>query len=330
MKKDGIELYLSEDIIQGEEIPFYLLWNREDIISFNFEFEGFKSIVEYHNLRDDFSLKKKLITIDDVKTNGYIGGILKSSIFKTPLEKSYLKVVVTLSNKKKIELSEERFLYNTIIEVKNLPDKIKIPFDQPPIELRLRGDTTLFIDIQSSENSELKVVLPKEILDALEKLYVSLIDGLKELKTEFPEYISLIDKFLDVPHKKTLKHILDDVMIEIQKLKPTKSFKEAFALIFVNSLLEQASVKEQILQPLLEYLASKTSNKAFLDSPFSCIQVPKGGGYLKLQFITQNILERYEEFYEQKLSKPIMLETNIESDSEMLLPITELLCIRRV
>ena len=38
------EFYLADDIIQGEEIPFYLLWKGEDPMKICFEFEGSRII----------------------------------------------------------------------------------------------------------------------------------------------------------------------------------------------------------------------------------------------------------------------------------------------
>ena len=330
MKKDGIELYVSEDIIQGEDVPFYILWKRDDIKSFSFELDGFSSVIEYHNVKDDISPDLHVVKIDDLKSPHYLGGILKSGVFDNPFKKAYFQVHVILSNDKKIELNEERILYNTSLTIKTLPEIIKIPFDKPPIQIQLCGSTTIFMDMVSSENSELAVKLPDEVLDALEKLYSQIEKGLNNLRTEFTEYASFIDSLLQLFNPPFEEQALDEMLKKFEKVKTDKSFVEALGLAFVNAIFSQTSVKDRIFIPLLSYFASAASEKAFLVSPFSCIYVPEGGGRLKLEIISENIPEYYDDSeIEEKSIQPLIIETNIASDKGVLIPIKELIEIRR-
>jgi len=330
LKKDGIELYVSEDIIQGEEIPFYILWKRNDIKSFSFELDGFSSVIEYHNVKDDFSPDSRVVKINDLKSPYYLGGILKSSVFDNPFQKAFFKLHIVLSNDEKIELNEERILYNTSLTVKAIPEIIKIPFDKPPIKIQLYGSTTIFMDMVSSEDSELNVKLPDEVLDALEKLHSHLEKGLNNLKTEFIEYVSFIDSLLKLLHPPFEQQAIDEVLKKFEKVKTNKSFVEALGVAFVNAIFSQTSVKDRIFIPLLAYFASAASEKAFLVSPFSCIYVPKGGGHLKLEIISENIPEYYDDSeIEEKSIQPLIIETDIASDKGILIPIKELIEMRR-
>jgi len=330
MIKDNIELYLSEDILQGEEVPFYILFKREDIQYITLEFSGFISILEYYNLRSDFPPDKKTIRIDEMNFPNYFGGVIKAGKFENPFQKAFLRATVILSNGEKIELIEERTLYNVSMEVEHLPEYINIPISEAPVKLRLKGSPTVFITIESAEDSDLEITLPKDVHDALEKLYSNLRTGFQNLKVEFPEYGHLVNIFLRIMEEPLDPQVLDELASEIKKADPTKSFNESFTLVVVNAILSQSSIRDRIFIPLLSYLNSAASRKAFLLSPLSCIYIPKGGGKLKLVVGTQNILEYYGEFtIEGRNSKALTLETNIKSDEEIIIPVKNLIEITR-
>jgi hypothetical protein len=60
MDEDGnIEFFLGDDIIQGELVPFYILWKDISPTEIEIQFEGFKDLVEIHNGIDSTIQKEK-------------------------------------------------------------------------------------------------------------------------------------------------------------------------------------------------------------------------------------------------------------------------------
>lgn len=344
MRSEDIEVYLSRDIIQGEEVPFYILWKGEDIQEITLELKGFKKIVEYHNLRDDFPLEERKIKIEDLKSPFYLGGILKTVESNDPFQKAYLKVVFSLLNGEKVELIQERTLFISHLKITELPDHIKSSFKNAPIKMELNGSTTVFVDMNSLENSELNIILPKEIQNAIDRFLQALTEGLKELKLKFPEYGSLIDFFIEQPPDVSERQIYEKVKKLGEVLKFNKKLVEAFEGVFIGAMLTHASFKDSFLVPLLEYFASNATSKVFFESPFQCIKVPKGGGYLKAVVIYENIITHDEDVVEafksifnkkgenskEKRENKVFLETFIESDKEVSIPIKDLIRIQRV
>jgi hypothetical protein len=335
LKKKDVELYLSEDIIQGEKVPFYLLWKRDDINSFEIEMNGFSKVDEYHNIKNEYSYSKNIM-IKDITTPYYFGGILSTEISEVPYIDAFLKVKIILNNGEYFELIENRKLYNTILKINSLPDCITIPlsYDRPPIELNLKGSTTTFIDIDSKKDSELKVELPKEIFDVYKKFINSVTEGFITLKKEYPEYSPFLEFVLVGAKKRTRQQYLDELQIRTKNLDPNESFKEALQLCVINAILSQASIRDIFFRPLLEYFASSSEDRIFLMSPFLGVNVKKGRGTLKLNIKCQNILEYYKEEGDDRedgdAKESYSIETKIQSDKDMLVPLRNLICFRRI
>jgi hypothetical protein len=337
MKQENIEIFLSKDILQGEEIPFYILWKRNDIRDITFELNGFTAIGEYHNVDNDFPIENRIVKIEDLKSRHFLGGTLKTEVSNNPFKKAFLKIIFTLSNGEEIEIIKERTLYNTNLEIFTLPQNIKVPFDKPPIEILLKGSTTVFIDIATTEDSDLNLELPEEIQNALEKFYQALMKGLRSLRNEYPEYENIIDSILKTSYELSERQLFEKLIGEFEEKKPDISFSEAIAMVFLNALLSQSGIKDSVIRPLIEYFESNATDKAYLMAPFLNLNISKGGGKLKLLLYCINIVEKEnilsnENILENILEENInflIIETFIESDRQIQIPIKELIKIRR-
>jgi hypothetical protein len=196
----------------------------------------------------------------------------------------------------------------------------------------LRGSTTVFIDIENYSDSDVKLVLPKEIQSTFEKFIYSLLNGMKKLKLEYPNYGDFIDIFLNLaekPDKFSEQAFLEKSGRILNDFNPDKEFKEALGLTFFNAIHIESNMLNLIIRPIMEYLESSTAKNAFLNSPFLFLAIPKGRGYFKGKIFYKNVIER------EKLS---LLERDagtefqiiIESEKECLIPIKEAILIQRI
>jgi hypothetical protein len=354
MESEGIEVYLSRDIIQGEEVPFYILWNRDDIQRIIISLDGFESVTEYHNVRDNISLEERTLELEDLKSPQYLGGVLKTNETDNPYRKANLRVVFELSSGETIEVNEERTLYTTHLRVVS-PDLVEIPFNESPIEIQMKGSTTIFIDVESASDSDIKITLPDEIKDIFDKIYQSLIAGLESLKDENPEHSSEIDLLISFISEEDIYKLSEEEYFRkfdeiMQIFRSNKTLQEGFTFVYVNSILGQGSARHSLFRPLLEYFESNAAKKVFLESPFLSAKVPKGGGYLKAVIYYEDIIERtniMKEIIEESVSfrdflrklkdferttekKRICTEIIFESKDEVIIPIKNLINIRRI
>lgn len=324
MKDDTLEVYVAKDIIQGEEVPFYVLWYRDDVTQIDIDFEGFECIVEYYNLRDDFSPHNKSITVNDLKTTKYFGGILKAPKSTLPYKNAHLNVCFRLSNGDKTAVTIDRILYNTNIEVVELPPLIKIPFDTSPIKIRLKGATTIFISIKSTDDSSLPIELPEDAQTAMEKMIKSITEGLDKLKEKYPHEHKKIEKIaetISLQRTSSMENLYERALEALDTISANKEFYSDLARIYEDAFLRDVDFLSLILVPILRYLQANPASKSFLMNPLLCVHVPKGGGSLRAVVSYKNIIEDVNSFN---------LETSFECQSDAFIPIKDLITIERV
>jgi hypothetical protein len=199
---EDVEFFLADDIIQGEEVPFYLLWKGDDPKRIEIEFEGFKEIIELHNAVDTkIDVKNRGAVISGFHISGYLGGLLSSEISDQPLVHANLNVKIISNSGETLSLLETRKLYTTRMELVNPPEEIFCDDSEvsPQIGVNLRGVTTVFLGIEKMEGNEALIDVPPDVKKAMEKFFESVKIGMKNLRPRFPHHRETIDLILDIP-----------------------------------------------------------------------------------------------------------------------------------
>lgn len=332
MNEGTLELYLSNDILQGEDVPFYILWDDENIKEICLNFEGFTCINEYHNVVNDFSTSCLRIKKEDLKVDGYLGGTLKTPLTNKPFLESFLKVTLMLSNENCCTLREERILYSTILEIKQLPKTIFVPFETSPFEIQLKGLTTAFINLKTNDSSDLHFDLPSETKQAVEIFSKMMNEGLEELKGIYPNNLDFINSLMVDIQKQdhsSKNQIVNKLGHEIDELDLEKEFKEALVNLVINSFQKNDTIKEALIKPFIEYLDASAEEKVFLESPFLCLNVPKGKHTLKCTISHKNILEKQSDIDNYEANS-IYFETVLESREDVQVSMKDFVKIRRI
>lgn len=321
---NDIELFLSPDIIQGESVPFYIIWRRPDVKVIKIEIDELGKITELHNVRNGFPLDCSVIRIEDLKSF-YLGGVIKTTEFGIPYQEATMKVVVTLQTGERLKLIEKRCLYSTELEVTNIVRTTSAPIKTPPIEVLLKGDTTVFLSIKSDDDSFLSIDLPEDYISSLETFSNTVADGIRRLVLDYPEYEDVIKTIFAIPANSSLKQYIDKLVIDIQIIaSKDESFLDALANVYINAILSN-SIKDTFIVPVIEYIEASAANKVFLLEPLHCINVPRGGGVLKASLSYKNLIECISE---NKIPFNIFIENN--SKESTLVPLKELIKIKRV
>ena len=88
-----IEFFLADDIIQGEEVPFYLLWDGDDPKSIEIAYEGFKDIIEpYNAVESEIGKVDGEVVFRSFQVPGYLGGLLSTEVADEPSVRASLNV----------------------------------------------------------------------------------------------------------------------------------------------------------------------------------------------------------------------------------------------
>lgn len=324
--ENQIELYVAEDIIQGEDIPFFILWKGEDVSSIELSFEGFESISRLYNVMGAKELEPtKPIPVERLRVPGYLGGVLATELTEEPYRTAQLQAVIRFSSGEPRVLVKDTVLHTTRVQVLHVPESIQVPIARPErsIDIQLDGITTVIINLETLEGSEIELVLPKEIMSAMEKFGTAVIDGFNQLRDEFPEHTKLLDRIVDVPENISIRQYTDEMFHKFEEVKNDRSFIEAMAMVFVAAFFDQASVKDSLYYPLMEYLEANAAHKAYLRSPFLCADVPAGGGVFSARLKLLNLLM-------EPCGDPVVFETRLDSPEDNLVSIKDIIAVRRL
>jgi hypothetical protein len=323
-KKCTNELYLSEDILQGEKIPFYLIWSDNNVEKIKLEFEGFKQKIKLYNVNNyEQTQYNILITSKDLKSKGYIGGVLSTKLGNTPKEYAYLKAVLEYADGSSKNYLKERNLYSTRALLSSYPNKIDLSIKkkEKPIIIKLKGITTIIIEIKKMPRG-LDLTFQPEVLSAFERFSVTTINNINKLKIEFPQYENEISTIIDLTSVESYFSYMRQFEKIINKLKKDKSVMEALYYAILSALLSYDSLRDSVLLPLMEYMESNATSKAFLNSPFLCVKVPVGGGRLRCRLIFYDLLNH-------KCSPSLKIDTYIFSNEERLVQLKEIIQFER-
>ena len=321
----NLELYVGNDILQGEKVPFYIVWKDIGIRRITIRAPGFRRIVKLYNTTS-FEEEDDAVVVhkDQLKLGGYLGGVLATTPGESSQEQVNLKVTLEFEDGTSQELVEPRTLFSVRARLAEAADRIELPVRKGvhPVTIRLEGAATAIISIKELPNS-LHMGIPNEVASAMQRYGAIVKEGLEDLREEYPTYKSLIDNILDEKLAESIQKYVRTVGRELRKYEKDDVFMESISYVFLMALLEEESLRGLILLPLIEYFESSATIKAFLDSPLLAVDVPKGGGRLRCAVVIRDLLNH-------RCGKPIEIDMLIEAYAHKVVPIKDLIRFERV
>jgi hypothetical protein len=319
-------LYLSEDILQGESVPFFITWEKACISQLDLSVTGFAGVLKLYNVFDEETMiSSGRVRGSDLKVQGYLGGVLGTRPSADPYQEGALELVVTYDDGKVERLKERRVLHTTRAKLAAMPDRMSLPLGDnvATVEIDLEGRSTVIVEIEKEKGDVIDIALPNEIQTAMESFTKFILDGLDGLRTEYPMHKDFIDTVLEIKPDTSFREYLDTVSSKIESIRSDRPFIEAISMIYVAAFLGQSSLRDSLLLPLMEYFESTAAIKAFLRSPFLCAKVPAGGGTLSCRVVIRDLLENV-------CGDPISVKVWIESDRQMNVPLKDIILLRRI
>jgi len=322
---DSMEFFLAEDIIQGEEVPFYILWQGDNPREIKLELEGFGSINKlYNTIESETTVEGNRAVITGFHVPGYLGGVLSTNTTNQPIIYGSLAVKIVGNDGTTKSLKETRKLHTTQITI-DIPEIIHYTNSgaDHQIVIDLKGDTTVFLDIEDMEGNECYVDLPPDVKEAVEKFSESVDNGMSDLKEQFPDHIKTIERRLTTTKSsRSYTELIEKVEEVSEELLKDKDFYDAVTTVFLTALFEQVSIKDRILRPLTEYFEYSAAERAYFLNPLLHIRIPKEGGQMAVRVIGKNILQ-------QECGIPLEIRVFIKAKEDVFKPVKDIFSIRR-
>ena len=320
-----MEYFLAEDILQGEDVPFYLLWDEDNPKEIILDIEGFESIKELHNVAE-FTNEGNKVIITKLFIKGYLGGLLSTKITEDPIVIGKINIEFVPFSGKPIQFGETRKLYTTSVKIINKPETIHITPTNPPDKmiLYLKGKTTIFFQVEELPENECKIDLPPDLKETIQKIQEDIKIGFKEIEEKFPTHRETLEIILELDDKKQSPETLaEDILERIEKSFEDQEFSENVLMVFFTAVTKQLESRKNLMNSLQEYFESFTSLKAYFVNPMLNVYVNKCESCCFAIRIHSFDLNKGE------CGNPIEIKITIQPEVDFQSPIKELFIIER-
>ncbi|WP_135609682.1 hypothetical protein [Methanococcoides sp. AM1] len=321
------DVFLANDIIQGEDVPFFILWDGDNPDEIQLEIDGFNSLLEIHNSDINKAIfENNQIIVRDFQVDGYLGGILSTESTNDYYHPGSLKVHFIKDNRIIYSFHERRTIFSTIVNASQVPSVIYIDDDSmlsDEIEIMLQGKTTVFFDIEELEDNHCIVDMPSDVKDEIQNITNIFNEGLIDLKLKFPSHSNTIDLMLELNEEKmSMTKYIEDLDEKLTKAMSDENFADAFITLFMSIFYKQNSLEKLVLKPLNEYFETYSINKAYFSNPLLNVTINKGICQLAIKIHATDLLN-------QECGDPVEIRTTINSEIDTSISVRDLLSIRR-
>ena len=321
-----IYVCLPNSSLQGSEIPFYMLWDRNksfDLIKI--EYPGEIEVEEIYNVSEgNFKLENNILYINKVDVNGYIGVKFISKLTEADVN---VDLHLAVYKKDQVVYEENKFLklFRPDISLYNLPQHISINISGDEINVKNKikivnnGPGTAILKLECLDDSEIKIYNPMDIDEFRKAFWNDVERKVHKLNKKFPEYSQILFEFVEIGKtpplfKKSdldrLKKIFNEL---IKALEESEEFFKDFANIILTSYLKNLSIITE-LESFIIYLKSVYESKIIFIDAINMIKVSTTPMKLKVKLYITDLA--YNEY------KPIELDNiTIASNKEIELPV---------
>lgn len=308
-----IDFFLSNDIIQGESIPFYLTWKGENPKKIILEYEGFQSLVELYNAKYSENIPEhNRVVISEFEIPNYLGGLLSTQISDIPIYIGSVSLKIFDADNNVVTLKETRKIYTTILKISYVPNELYLDGEDPTnkVCIELKGETTVFIEVEELNENQCPIDVPPDIKEMIFNVTKSINEGLSNLKEKYPKYIPALNLLLGIKEEKmSLMQYIEKFNDEIINSFEDDAFVEAVINVFLFTIFEQTSLKDRILGPWTEYLNCYSYNKAYFSNPMLILDVPENKSILAIKLVVRDLLE-------QECGEPLVVKVPVFQSAE--------------
>ncbi len=296
-EEQQINIYLPASNLQGQDTPFYALWDTNKNYSIKIELPNGLSLKELYNVSEDAiqQLTESSVLIKKCNINGYIGGLITSNInndsaqLLKSIKVSLMSGEDSTNKLDSIESFEPEIeLFRPDVKLISVPAKIlvtknnkgKIETDNKIILSNLgKGMGLISIEIKSSE--QLKETYSEGAGAFIEGLIYDLKQNLGELKVRYSAYSDVIDSLIQFLEKPTYltkeeREAQQRLVSRFRELVDSdEGFKEEIAFAVNKSILKNAQILIS-LSSFVAYIKSGLSGKIMNLDALRAVEIKKG------------------------------------------------------
>ena len=324
-----IEFFIPEYCVQGERIPFYMIWDKSQHIKVSISLSKGLKLQEVYNI-DSKKLTKEenSIIAQDFEMEGYFGGVIKSQMYDEPSINKLVKFSISEDSQEIKYFEKSIELFRSDVKISNNIQSIIISHTKnkqitnKQIPLLNHGKGTGIIKISILEDSEITEGIPEGFEEFKVKFLEDINENFNELKIKFPQYKKSIENlmmFIDnqLPSESDKLNNLRTTAKELERaFNNNEEFYEEFAQGIATAYLKNMSILTDIIA-FLAFMKSVGKNRIIFVDAMKVLKVSTEPQKLKARLIVTDLVRN--EYTPIKLP-----EITLVADKECTIPIYQI------
>lgn len=310
-------LYMPDSVIQNDEFPAHVIWDKTDDIEITVSVPDCIKIKEIFNIVEGSveNIDEKSVKMKEFDVNGYVGFVFNTQLLDEPESFMCIKFdIQDLKTLRKKSFVKKIKLFRPSIEIINIPSQITIKYNDETknyevdnkIHLKNAGKGTALVTMKLDSENDFEISMPEEMSDFSKKIIVDLEIELNHLKSEFSEYSDIIDNFISM-FKQPMSFEKDNIS-KVQAIESEltnifendEDFLESFSFAIWNSYIKNIKLITTI-ESFMNYLNSIGNNKIILTNAIDLLKSNQPTGDLRLTVQITDL--NYNEYEPIKISK---------------------------
>ena len=265
--------------VQGERIPFYVLWKELKNVRISLTLPTGLILKEVYNIdSSNVSIKDNTYITQNFEIDGYFGGVIQSQLYEEAFSVKTVKFSIITNSDSTQNFDKNIDMFRPDIKISNDVTEITISnshgkqTSDRQIPLYNHGKGTGIIKIDIFDDSEIKEGTP----EGFEKFKIGFLEDIKQsfddLASKFPQYKDILDEFFEfaddpLPSKSEKLDELRNIIDELEKIfDNNEEFYEDFIQSVATSYLKNVSVLTDVIT-FLAFMKSVGRNRIiFVDA----------------------------------------------------------------
>lgn len=325
------DVYMPEYCVQGERIPFYVLWDKERKLKISLNLPEGLTLSEVYNIDSkNIDSQNGNHIARGFEIEGYFGGIIESEMYKDASAIKTVKFSISYDDQtnqvyeKSIELFRPDVKVSsntTTINIKTMKDNKLVSSGR--IGILNHGKGTGIVKINILNESEIKEGYPEGFEEFRNKFLEDLDNIFVEMKIRFPRYAELLDDVRIIARDplpsddKELKRVKSTVEELEEAFNNNEEFLAEFLHSAAKAYLKNMSIMTDV-DAFIAFMKSIGKNKIILLDAMKVLKISNASKKLTAEL-------RITDLAQNKYPTIKLPEISITSDKDCTVPLYQIL-----
>lgn len=293
-------IHIPDYCVQGERIPFYVLWDKELKNQITITLPDGITLAEAYNINpDSLEINENVYSISNIEINGYVGGVFDSVVYDQASTTVTIKFQIQNMHdqqiyEKRVELFRPDVkLDDTIEEINIRTNKQGKPIVNGAIKIFNCGKGTAVVRIKILTDSEIKEGHPRGFEEFKRKFLKDLDEALLELKSKYAEFSSMLESMRSVIKNplstKITREIVRKTVCGLEDaFDSSENFTADFMRLIATAYFRNVSVVTDA-DSFLAFLKSTGKNKLLILDAMKVFKIHPGTQTLRAELQTTDL-----------------------------------------